>query len=147
VELDIQALLLSVSDLEQSIDFYESVLEATVIARDRQIAVVLMSDKPRRQVLALREAMVRNPVHLGGGSLGMRFLAFETSSLADLDGVERRLIDRGAFVTRRSGEGWEAVVGHDPDRNHIGVSANPMGGPISAKSWAHLDDFLYSVAP
>lgn len=146
MDFGIQAVLLSVSDLDDAVEFYKAVLDGTVSARDDKAAVLVVSDQPRRQVLVLRGAMVRNPVHLGGGSLGVRFLLFETSSLDSLSEVEHRLTEKDAFDTRRSGEGWELVVGHDLDRNYIGLSASTTDAPISGEAWTHIDDIIYSIA-
>lgn len=146
MDFAIQAVLLSVSDLDRSVDFFQSVLNGKITARDDQAAVLLVTQEPRPQVLVLRGAMVRNPQRSGGGSLGVRFLLFETSSLDDLNDVERRLTEQHAFDARRSGDGWELVIFHDPDRNFVGLSASTTDTPITGEAWTHIDDVIYSIA-
>ena len=56
MELTIQAALLNVSDLNQSIDFYRDVFDLRVVSQADRVSVLMVSEKDRRQVLLLRAA-------------------------------------------------------------------------------------------
>ena len=145
MELSIQAALLNVRNLDRSIGFYQDVFELTVTARSDRVAALMIDETSRRQVLVLREVDGANPVHMGRGSIGPRLIALEASTPDELDQIEQRLTKRNAFIGRRRTETWAAVVGVDPDRIELSVSASLTGGPISTKDWDHVDRMAYEV--
>ena len=69
MELSIQAVLLNVSDLKQSIDFYRDVFDLEVVSEAYRVTAVMVSEKKRRQVLLLRE-LGHNATHGGRGNIG-----------------------------------------------------------------------------
>jgi catechol-2,3-dioxygenase len=145
MELSIQAALLNVRNLDRSIRFYQDVFELTASARADRVAALMIDEKGGRQVLILREVGGANPVHMGRGSIGPRLISLAASALADLDQIEQRLTERNAFIGRRRTETWEAVVGVDPDRIEVSVSASLTGDPVLGKNWDHLDKMVYEV--
>src|ERR1700689_5029788 len=114
MNLSFQAILANVTDIDRSADFYSEVFEFPVLSRDSEVVTLLVSRGDRSQVLILRRA--HSSQHPGGGAVGARMLGFEAESMEEVDLVEARLKERTAFTGRRLNEGWEAVVGSDPDR-------------------------------
>jgi catechol 2,3-dioxygenase-like lactoylglutathione lyase family enzyme len=55
MELSIQAVLVSVSDLERSIKFYREVFDLRLVSQGDRVAALLINEMARSQVLALRE--------------------------------------------------------------------------------------------
>ena len=145
MELSIQAALLNVRNLDQSIGFYQDVFELTVSARADRVAALMIDQKTGRQVLILREVGGANPVHMGRGSIGPRLISLAAGTPEDLDQIEQRLTERSAFIGRRRTETWAAVVGVDPDRIEVSVSASLTGDAILGKDWDHLDKMVYEV--
>lgn len=145
MELSIQAVLLNVRNLDRSIRFYQDVLELTVAARADRVAALMIHESDRQQLLILREVDGANPMHMGRGSIGPRLISLEATALDELDQIEQRLTTRNAFIGRRRTETWEAVVGVDPDRIELSVSASLTGGPIVTKDWDHLDRMVYEI--
>jgi hypothetical protein len=145
VQLSIQSSLLSVSDLDRSIEFYRDIFDLPVVSRSEQVAALMISETIRRQVLVLREIGSRYPTHAGGGTVGLRLLAFEAGSLDELDVIEQRLVGRQVFVTRHRTKTWEAIVSVDPDRIQISVASSVTGGTIPTEAWNNLDDMVFGV--
>jgi catechol-2,3-dioxygenase len=145
MELSIQAALLNVRNLDRSIGFYHDVFELTVAARADRVAALTMDETSSRHVLILREVGGANPVHMGRGSIGPRLISLAAGTPADLDQIEQRLTQRNAFIGRRQTETWAAIVGVDPDRIEVSVSASLTGGAIFGKDWDHLDKMIYEV--
>jgi catechol-2,3-dioxygenase len=144
MELTIQAALLNVSDLTQSIDFYRDVFDLRVVHRADRISVVMVSEKDRRQVLLLRQ-LGRNAYHGGRGNIGFRLLAFEVGSLEELETVEQRLVERQALVWQGQTEIYRAIMGLDPDRIEVAVASGLAGTPITSESWQNLNDTIYAI--
>lgn len=145
MQLSIQASLLNVRNLDQSLEFYRHVFDLPLTARQDRVAALMITEADRQQVLLLREAGGPSPVHMGRGTIGSRLLAFEAGSPGELDAIEHRLTERKAFIGRRRTETWEAVVGVDPDRIEVSVSASLTGTPIQTEAWASLDQMVYEV--
>jgi hypothetical protein len=82
---------------------------------------------------------------MGRGSIGPRLLALEAGTPEELDVIEQRLTERNAFIGRRRTGKWEAIVGVDPDRVEVSVSASLTGAPIESKDCDHLDKMVYEV--
>jgi catechol 2,3-dioxygenase-like lactoylglutathione lyase family enzyme len=55
MQLSMQALLLNVSNLDQSIEFYRDVFDLRPAARGDRVAALMIDETTRRQVLMLRE--------------------------------------------------------------------------------------------
>jgi len=145
MQLSIQVLLLNVSRLDRSIEFYRDVFDLRPAGRADRVAALMLDETRRRQVLVLREVGGSYPVHVGRGSVGPRLLGLEAGSLGELDVIEQRLIERKALIGRRRTETWEAIVGVDPDRIEVSVSSRLTGVPIQSEDWANLDQMVYEV--
>jgi hypothetical protein len=143
MNLSFQAILANVTDIDRSAEFYSEVFEFPVLSRDSEVVTLLVSREDRRQVLILRRA--HSSQHPGGRAVGARMFGFEAASMEEVDLVEARLKERNAFTTRRRTEGWEAVIGFDPDRIPVSVAANPAGGPVKEEDWMSIDAIIYMV--
>src|SRR5579862_2956151 len=97
MELTIQTVLLNVSDLKQSIDFYRDVFDLHVVSEADRVTALMVNENDRRQVLLLRQ-LGRNAYHGGRGNIGLRMLSFEVGSLEELETIEQRLVERQALV-------------------------------------------------
>ena len=140
--LSLQASFLNVTDVERSIDFYQSVLQCRLVARDAQAAILVISEEGRVQSLAVRE-VGRHPHHGGSSSIGPAVLLFEAGSRSEFEEIEKRFAERNAIAGRRITEEWEAFFGYDPDRIQIAVSVSTTGQPIQSKVWENLDSLVY----
>jgi catechol-2,3-dioxygenase len=145
VNLSIQTILLNVSDLEQSVDFYVDLFDLRVTARRDGVASLVVSEASRTQTLVLREVSSLHRSRGGRGSIGPRLLALEADSPDDLDGVARKLSDRKSLVGRTRTDTWEAIVGFDPDRIEVSLAASLTGLPIQGEDWHHIDDMVYRI--
>ena len=145
MQLSLQSSLLSVSNLDRSIEFYRDVFDLPLVSRHDQVAALMIADTVRRQVLVLREVQNRYPTHPGAASIGLRLLSLECGSSIELDAIEQKLVGRRAFVRRHRTETWEAVLGVDPDRIEVSVSASLTGPAIRTEDWSDLDPMVYAV--
>lgn len=145
MQLSIQAVLLNVHSMDRSLEFYQHVFDLRPVAREDRVAVLIIDETSRSQVLILREQSGANPVHMGRGSIGPRLITLEAGTPEDLDVIEQRLAERNALIGRRRTDTWEAIVGVDPDRIEVSVSASLTGVPIKSKDWDHLDRMVYEV--
>lgn len=145
MDLTLQTALLNVTDLQQSIDFYREVLELRLVSQRDQVAALMIHEQDRSQVLTLRE-LGRSPGRPGRGNVGVRMLSFEVGSLGDLDVIEQRLVRRDALAWRRRTKAFTAIMGLDPDRIEIAISAsNVPGSPILREDWDEIDDTIYAI--
>jgi catechol-2,3-dioxygenase len=144
MDLTIQTALLNTTDLEQSIEFYRDVLDLRLISQGDRLAVLMINDTHRRQVLLLR-ALGRNAHHGGRGGIGPRALAFEAGSLEELEVIEQRFAQRQALIWQGATETYKAIMGFDPDRIEISVAASLTGAPIRTEDWTNLDDIIYAI--
>jgi catechol 2,3-dioxygenase-like lactoylglutathione lyase family enzyme len=144
MDLTLQTVLLNVTDLNQSIEFYRDVFDLRLASQGDQVAALMIYEKSRRQVLLLRE-IGRNAFHGGRGYIGIRTLSFEVTSSDDFDAIEQRLVERQALAGQVQLETYRAITGLDPDRIELFVSLSLTGSPIRSEDWDHIDDMIYSV--
>jgi len=144
MELSIQTALLNVTNLQQSIDFYQEVFELRVISQQEEVAALMVYETNRRQVLLLRELRIGSH-HAGRHSIGLRMLSFEAGAPDELVGIEEKLVNRHALVWHAQTETYRALMGTDPDRIEICVASSLTGSPISSEDWRTLDDAIYTV--
>ena len=144
MDITIQSLLLNVSDLKQSIEFYRSVFDFNVVSEADRVTAVMVNQSNRRQVLVLRE-LGPNAYHGGRGNIGFRMVSFEVGSLEDLELIEQRFVDRQALVWHGSTEAYRSILGLDPDRIEISVSSSLSDAPITSEDWRNLDDTVYTI--
>jgi catechol 2,3-dioxygenase-like lactoylglutathione lyase family enzyme len=124
--------LVTVSNLDASVDFYSKAMELQVLATDGT-AVMLgpaNSSSGRQWLLALRRA--GGDIHPSGSMIGIRALFFRVD-YQELDALEERLRSLGGFHERHHGEFYEMVSAYSPDRNALGFWAaspdSPADGP------------------
>jgi catechol-2,3-dioxygenase len=144
VDLTIQAALINVSDLKQSVDFYRDVFDLHVVSQADRVTALMVSEKDRRQVVLLRE-LGRNPYHGGRGNIGLRMLSFEVGSIEELETIEQRFVQRQALVWHGTTGNFRAIMGLDPDRIEVSVSSSVAGTPITRDDWRNLDDTIYAI--
>jgi catechol-2,3-dioxygenase len=144
MELSIQTVLLNVSDLKQSIEFYQDVFDLRLTSQREEVAALMVYETNRRQVLLLRE--LRGTAHHGGRRyVGLRMLSFEAGTPNEFDAIERKLTERHALVWQGQTETYRSIMGVDPDRIEICVASSLTGAPISSEDWRNVDDAIYAI--
>ena len=139
----LRAVLISVSDLDRSVQFYTDVCGVQEIVRDPDSALlgVEMTELP---ALALRQ-VDRDGVRTGQQTLGIRACSFDVGSDAELERVEGRLRALSVFQDRQQqGEDGRVRVvrGHDPDRLPLAfMSYEP---PLSSDEYRSVLSLIYS---
>jgi catechol-2,3-dioxygenase len=144
MELSIQTVLLNVTDLKRSIEFYEDVFDLRLTSEQEEVAALMVYETDRRQVLLLRELRPTSH-HAGRRNVGLRMLSFEAGALSELDAIERKLVDRHALVWQGQTETYRAIMGVDPDRTDICVASSLTGTPITSDDWENVDDAIYAI--
>jgi catechol 2,3-dioxygenase-like lactoylglutathione lyase family enzyme len=144
MDLTIQAVLLNVSDLNQSTDFYRDVFGLRVVSGAYRVTALMVSENNRRQVVLLRE-LGRNASHGGRGNIGPRMLSFEVGSLGELETIEQRFVQREALVWHRQTDTYRAILGLDPDRIEVCVASSLVGAAITGEDWRNLDEAIYAI--
>ena len=142
VPAPVRSVLVIVSDIDRSVSFYRDVLGLHVSLGEDQVAV-LTSDGAPSTIVLLRQAY-RHAIRAGREGIGIRSVGFDVSGTDELDEVERRLRQGGAF-DRRDRVGapghFEIVRGHDPDR--LPLAFFTLDGAISPADAATLAELLY----
>jgi catechol-2,3-dioxygenase len=144
MELSIQTALLNVTDLRRSIEFYQDVFDLRLASRRDEVAALMVHETDRRQVLLLRELPGKS-LRAGQRSIGLRMLSFEVGSPEELEGIERKLVDRHSLVWQGRSETYRAIMGVDPDRTEICAASSLTGSPISSEDWNDVDDAIYMM--
>jgi catechol 2,3-dioxygenase-like lactoylglutathione lyase family enzyme len=143
--VNFQSLVINVSNLDRSIDFYCDVFAFTLLSRRDQLAAISAPGSEHPQVIVLRAFGTSGR---GGGArhVGIRALVLEVDSVNELDEIERALEQRQSLARRLTDNtNWKAVVGYDPDRISLVAGASLGTGPITHESWADLDESLYGL--
>jgi len=143
--MNFQSVVMNVSSLDRSIEFYRDVFGFTVLSRRDQLAAVSAPGNERPQVIVLR-AFGTSGRGAGARHIGIRVLVLEVDSLTELEEIEQALNLRKSLFRKLTDDAtWRAVVGYDPDRITV-VAGSALGtGPISLEGWAALDDALYGL--
>jgi catechol 2,3-dioxygenase-like lactoylglutathione lyase family enzyme len=141
--MNFQGVVMNVTDLSRSIDFYREVLDFAVISQSDQLAAVRPPGGDLTQVIVLR-AQGSSPVG-GARHIGLRAFVLEVDSGGQLEEFASRLESRKLLVGRREHSEWTAVVGRDVDGVTFVLATHAGPGRISEDSWKSLDDFLYGV--
>jgi catechol-2,3-dioxygenase len=144
MELTIQAALINVSDLKQSVDFYRDVFDLHVISRADRVTAMMVNEDNRRQVVLLRE-LGRNAYHGGRGNIGLRMLSFEVGSPKELEVIEQKLVQRQALVWQGTTDTYRVIIGLDPDRIEVSITSSLTRTPITSQDWENLDDTIYAI--
>jgi len=142
--MNFQSVVVNVSDLDQSIDFYRDVYGFTLLSRRDQLASISAPGTDRPQVLVLRA--LGGSGRVGARHIGMRALVLEVESVDALEQIEQALDKEGCLVGRLTDHAtWTAVVGHDPDRIAVVTGSGLGTESITAESWAALNESLYGL--
>ena len=139
----LDAMLVIVSDLDRSMEFYTDVcgLQEFVRGPDHALLGLKTTGFP---ALALREAD-RRGVRGGQQSLGIRGCSFYVGTDAELDQVEARLRSRSAFEDRQrcgKDDRVQLVRGHDPDRLPLGFLCYEP--PLTTEDYREMLQRIYS---
>jgi catechol 2,3-dioxygenase-like lactoylglutathione lyase family enzyme len=141
--MNLLSVVLNVSDLDQSIEFYDDVLGLRLLFKGDQLAAIGGAEGAPTQVLVLRALGTTG--HVGGAHhIGARAIVWEVGSLDQLDHIAGALERRSSLVGKREAKTWTAVVGHDPDRIAIVASCSLRDGPITYDDW-DPDELLYGL--
>ena len=140
-----QSVVMNVSNLDRSIEFYRDVFGFTVLSRRDELAAVSAAGSERPQVIVLR-AFGTSGRGAGARHIGIRTLVLEVDSVTELEQIEQALDRRESLFRRLTDNAtWKAVVGYDPDRITV-VAGSALGtGPITHEAWAALDESLYGL--
>ena len=142
----LRSVLISVSDLDRSIAFYQDVMGIQELRRDGALAI-LGSDLTGSFMFILREAS-RSAVHAGQQSLGVRTFSCNVTSHAELDRVEQRLRALDAFRDRRKiGDAakFEILRGYDPDRLPMAFVTVELLSAMSEDDYLQAMSEMYDV--
>ncbi len=141
--MNFQGVIVNVTDLERSIDFYREVLDFTLLSQSDQLAAVNAPGSDGAQVLVLR-AQGSSPM-AGARHVGLRAFVLEVDSADQQERIAGELEARNALLTRHETGEWTAVVGRDPDGVAMVVTWQRGGTETAERSWGTLDDFLYGI--
>jgi catechol-2,3-dioxygenase len=144
MKVNVHTVVLNVTDLDRSVEFYGGVFDFPVIGQRGRATALLIHEDDSRQVLVLREAGP-NAVHPGRGSLGPRIFGFEVGSPEELELIKQRLEQRHAPLTHTKRKTWEAIVGSDPDRIEFIAASSLTGTPISRDDWRNIDSMIFAL--
>jgi catechol 2,3-dioxygenase-like lactoylglutathione lyase family enzyme len=117
IDWSVRSLLIMVSDLDRSVQFYTDVCGLQQVLRSSEQAALLAFDMTAIATLALRQVEGLG-LRSGQQSLGLRACSFSVGSSTEMDRVEGRLKALSGFQDRvRLGEHRrDVILGHDPDR-------------------------------
>ena len=141
--MNFEGVVMNVTDLDRSIDFYREVLDFTLLSRNEQLATVSAPGSDHPQVIVLRE--FGSGRIAGARNAGLRAFVLEVEVADQLEQIEARLDSRNLLVNRRNHRDWTAVVGRDPDGVAVVVASVSGGGRISEDSWKTFDELLYGI--
>jgi hypothetical protein len=141
----IRSALVSVSDLDRSLAFYEAVTNLHQILRADGM-VVLGLDEASSFTLYLRHTGAAT--HPGQQAVGVRSLVIDVVRLEELDQVEERLRAQDSFRSRQriqESRPFQLVHGHDPDRLSLTFLAYEPGAKMSLGDYCRVMAGMYSV--
>ncbi len=141
--MNFQGVVVNVTDLERSIEFYCDVLGFALLSQKDQLAAVNAPGNDRVQVLVLR-ALGSSPMG-GARHIGLRAFVLEVDSADQLEQIASELDARSVLLNRRETSQWTAVVGRDPDGVAVAVTWHPDGSETAEDGWRALDDILYGI--
>lgn len=141
--MNFQGVVMNITDLKRSIDFYREVLDFKLLSENEQMAAVSAPGSDQPQVIVLRAF---GSGRIGGARhTGLRAFVLEVESHDQLERIAGEFDSRGLLVSRREQSEWTAVVGRDPDGVAVVVACVSGEGRITEKSWGTLDDLLYGI--
>jgi catechol 2,3-dioxygenase-like lactoylglutathione lyase family enzyme len=142
--MNFQSVVINVSDLDRSIEFYVDVFGFTVLSKRDRLAALSAPGSERPQVLVLR-AFGTSGRSAGGGHIGIRAFVLEVGA-TELEQIEKALERRKSLAQRITDHAtWKGVVAHDPDRMAVVVGSAIGSAQIGNESWAALHESLYGL--
>lgn len=145
--MNFQGVVLNVSDLDRSIDFYREVYAFTLLARKDQLAAIYAPGNDNPQVIVLRSVGTTSARRvIGAGHVGIRAVVLEVETVEELERIAAELDQRGCLGARHGDDAtWTAVFGRDPDQIAVIAGTSLTDGPITLDAWADLNETLYSA--
>jgi catechol 2,3-dioxygenase-like lactoylglutathione lyase family enzyme len=143
-EWSIRSVLISVTDLDRSLAFYEDVMNLHEVLRQDGMAA-LGFDNAGQFTLYLRHS--GNASHPGQQAVGVRSLVYDVGHLAALDQIEERLRTRDALRARQTigdTQPIQLLHGHDPDRLPLTFTALEAGAKMSLDNYCRVMTSMYS---
>ena len=142
----IHSTLVAVADLDRSIAFYRELGPFDEIVREDAVAV-LGDVSPASIALILRETRGIYHTRHGQQSLGLRSIAFNVGSLAELDRIESVLRGRDLFTSRRQmvDGASELVNGRDPDNSPLAFVCYADGVTLGPDYYRQVTSLMYSL--
>jgi catechol-2,3-dioxygenase len=141
--MNFEGVVMNVTDLSRSIEFYRQVFDFTLLSQTAQLATMNGPESDHAQVIVLRE--FADGRLEGARHIGLRAFVLEAESTDRLEHVASELDSRGLLVGRRRHDDWTAVVGRDPDGVVFALTSVSGGGRKTEESWRTLDDALYGI--
>ena len=141
--MNFDGVVMNVTDLNRSIDFYRQVLDFTLLTQNDQLATVSAPESDHPQVIVFR-AFGSGRIE-GARHAGLRAFVLEVESADQLERIASAFDSRGILVSRRDHSDWTAVVGRDPDGVAVVVTCVSGEARINENSWKTLDDLLYGI--
>jgi catechol-2,3-dioxygenase len=141
----VRSVLVSVTDLDNSVAFYKDVMNLREVLRQDRMAALGLDDAGQF-TLYLRVA--RNASHPGQQAVGVRSLVYDVGHPAALGRVEERLRALNALSSRQAmstTHTFELVNGHDPDRLPLTFMAFEAGAKMSLDDYCRAMTAMYSV--
>jgi hypothetical protein len=141
----VRSVLVSVTDLDNSMAFYLDVMNLQEVLRQDRMAA-LSSDAAGHFTLYLRHA--NNASHPGQQAVGVRSLVYDVGNPAELDRVEERLRASNSLRSRQPmgvTQPFELVHGHDPDRLPLTFMAFEERSEMSLDVYCRVMTAMYSV--
>jgi catechol-2,3-dioxygenase len=141
--MNIEGVVVNVTDVDRSVDFYHHVLGFTVLFQNDQLATVGAPESHHSQVIVFRGLGTGR--RSGARHVGLRAFVLEATSADQSERIASELDSRGLFVGRRDHGDWSAVIGRDPDGVAFAVAFATGVGGSTRDSWRTLDDALYGI--
>jgi catechol 2,3-dioxygenase-like lactoylglutathione lyase family enzyme len=142
----LQSVIISVRDLNRSVEFYEDVTQLRQTVRESAVAI-LARNEPGASMLFLRQASARAP-HPGSDFVGVRSITWGVPSVVELSRIEERLRAHHSFQDRHAVEDdpdFEFLIGHDPDRLALAFVASRSGARVSETTVRTVSGYIYSI--
>jgi catechol-2,3-dioxygenase len=141
--MNFEGVVMNVTELSRSVDFYRQVFDFTLLSQTAQLATMNAPESNPAQVIVLRE--FANGRLGGARHIGLRAFVLEVESADRLERIATELDSRGLLVGWRRQIDWTAVIGRDPDGAAFAVTSVSGGGRATEETWRTLDDTLYGI--
>ena len=142
----IRSTLVTVTDLERSLEFYRELGPFEVIAREDTVAV--LGQPPRGSMfLILRQVPGGRGIRHGQDSLGLRSITFNVKSASELDRIEPLLRKHGLFTRRwQMADGAaDLMTGRDPDNLPLAFGSYDESKLDGTEYYGAIAGFVHSL--